>query len=325
MNSKNEQDSSSEEIFCKLAIIGSGPAGYSAAIYAARAQLAPVLVDGMQPGGQLTITTEVENFPGFPEGIEGPVLMHRCREQAARFGTRFIESEITKVDFSDSPFGLQTSRKEIIRASSVIIATGAQARFLGLPSERALMGRGVSACATCDGFFFKNVPVAIVGGGDTAMEEALFLTRFASKVTVIHRRDALRASRILQERAKQNPKIEFAWSSTVQEILGDPASGVTGVRLSNVKTGDLSDLECQGVFIAIGHEPSTKIFKGQIDLRDDGYVRIAEPGTTKTNVPGVFVAGDAADSRYRQAITAAGSGCAAALDAQHYLEEIGSL
>ncbi len=306
-----------------LAIIGSGPAGYTAAIYAARAGLTPVLIEGLQRGGQLTITTEVENFPGFPEGIQGPELMERCRKQAARLGARLIENEVTKVDLSSAPFHLTLADGRTIEAKSVIIATGAKARWLGLPSEKALLGRGVSACATCDGFFFKDQHVAIVGGGDTAMEEALFLSKLAGKVTIIHRRNALRASKILQERVRENPKIEIAWSSVVKEILGGGKSGVTGVRLSNVETNETTDLACQGVFVAIGHEPSTALFEGQVELREDGYVKLVEPGTTRTSVGGVFVAGDAGDSRYRQAITAAGSGCAAALDAQRYLEEKG--
>ena len=306
-----------------LAIIGSGPAGYTAAIYAARAQLSPVLVDGLQPGGQLTITTDIENFPGFPEGIGGTELMDRCRQQAARFGTELIEGAVSRVDFSKSPFLLVVDGKREILAHTVIIATGAQARWLGIPSEKRLMGRGVSACATCDGFFFKDQEVAIVGGGDTALEEALFLTKFATKVTVVHRRDALRASKIMQDRALTHPKIAFAWDSVVDEILGDEAKGVVGLRLKNVKTGDLTTIDLQGVFMAIGHAPNTSLFQGQIDLHEDGYVRLSEPGTTRTNVAGVFAAGDVADSHYRQAVTAAGTGCAAALEAERYLQAKG--
>ncbi len=315
MSTKNESTE------CKLAIIGSGPAGCTAAIYAARAGLEPVLIEGLQPGGQLTITTEVENFPGFPEGIQGTELMERCLEQARRFGTRIIRSSVKAANLSERPRELTLDDGSSIKADAIIIATGARARLLGLPAEQRLMGRGVSACATCDGFFFRDVPVAVVGGGDSAIEEALFLTKFASKVMVIHRRDTLRASRIMRERAEKNQKIEMVWNSVVLDIIGEESTGVEGVRLENVKTGEINDLPCNGVFMAIGHEPSTDVFKRQLALTEKGYVKLAEPGTTYTSVPGVFAAGDAADARYRQAITAAGTGCAAALDAERYLEE----
>jgi thioredoxin reductase (NADPH) len=307
----------------KVVIIGSGPAGYTAAIYAARANLEPCLIDGMQPGGQLTITTDVENYPGFPEGIQGPEMMDRFRAQADRFGTRFIDGRVTGVDFTKRPFTLSVDDEVEIHTHSVIIATGAQAKWLGLPSEMELSGHGVSACATCDGFFFKDVPVLVVGGGDTAMEEATFLTKFASKVTVVHRRDELRASKIMQERAFKNPKIEFVWDSAIKEIKGNKTTGVTGAVIENLKTGELTDFPCQGLFVAIGHKPNTEVFKEQLELHDTGYVKLVEPGTTKTSVPGVFVAGDAADSVYRQAVTAAGTGCAAALEAERFLEAEG--
>ncbi|MDF1561396.1 MAG: thioredoxin-disulfide reductase [Deltaproteobacteria bacterium] len=303
----------------QVAIIGSGPAGYTAAIYAARANLEPILVDGMQPGGQLTITTEVENYPGFPEGMQGPELMDLFRKQAERFGTQFVMGQVSKVDFESRPFTLEVDGGEDIKANSVIIATGASARWLGIESEKALMGHGVSACATCDGFFFKDVPVVVVGGGDTALEEASFLSRFASKVSIIHRRDELRGSKIMQKRAFDNPKIEFVWDSVVEEILGSKEDGVTGVTVKNVKTGETSKIDCEGYFVAIGHKPNTEIFKGQIDLHENGYIVLAEPGTSKTSREGIFVAGDAADQHYRQAITAAGTGCMAALDAERYL------
>ena len=308
----------------KVAIIGSGPAGYTAAVYAARANLEPILVDGIQPGGQLTITTDVENYPGFPEGVMGPDLMELFRKQAERFGTEMVNGTVTRVDLSKGPpFTLVVDDGQEIRAQSVILATGASARWLNLESEQALRGYGVSACATCDGFFFRDVPIAVVGGGDTAMEEATFLTKFASKVYVIHRRDELRASKIMQERAHRDEKIEMVWNSMVHEVHGTKQDGVTRLTLEDTVTGDKSDLEVKGLFIAIGHKPNTDVFKGQLDLHENGYVRLVEPGTTKTSVPGVFVAGDAADFVYRQAVTAAGTGCMAALDAERHLAHEG--
>jgi len=303
----------------KLVIVGSGPAGYTAAIYAARADLEPILVSGPQPGGQLTITAEVENYPGFPDGVLGPEMMELFRRQAERFGTEFREGLVTSIDTSRRPFLVEIDEgRECIQAQAVIIATGASARWLGVPGEKEHWGKGVSACATCDGFFYRDQEVVVVGGGDTAMEEALFLTKFASRVTVIHRRDTLRASKIMQDKAKSNPKISFLWNSVVTEILGDE-SGVTGVRVKNLHSGDEAVLNCTGFFVAIGHEPNTKIFKGQLDMDENGYIRV-EPGSTKTSVPGIFACGDVMDPVYRQAITAAGTGCMAALDAERYLE-----
>jgi thioredoxin reductase (NADPH) len=302
----------------RLVIIGSGPAGYTAALYAARANLSPLLVEGLQPGGQLTITSEVENFPGFPEAILGPELMERMKKQAERFGTRFEAGEVTRVDLSKRPFSLWLDDR-LITASAVIVATGASAKWLGLPSEKKYQGRGVSACATCDGFFFRGVEVAVVGGGDTAMEEATFLTKFATKVHVVHRRDALRASKIMAERARTNPKIQLQLESTVDEILGD-GKAVTGVRLKSAKDGSTRELPLKGVFMGIGHEPNTKIFRGQLEMNDVGYIAVRAP-TTATSVKGVFAAGDVADPSYRQAVTAAGSGCQAAIDAERFLGE----
>jgi thioredoxin reductase (NADPH) len=305
----------------KLIIIGSGPAGLTAAIYTGRANLSPIVFEGMQPGGQLTITTEVENYPGFPEGVQGPELMEIFRKQAQRFNATTMFQEVTQVDFSKRPFNIVSSDIEYT-TDAVIIATGASARWLGLPSEKEYMGHGVSGCATCDGFFFRGLEVVIVGGGDTAAEEATFLANFASKVTMIHRRDQLRASKIMQDRVLKNPKIMFCWDSEVIEILGKAEDGkksVTGVKIKNLKSGEITTMKTHGYFVGIGHQPNTKIFKGQLDLSPSEYI-IVKPGTTITNVPGVFAAGDVADAVYRQAITAAGSGCMAALDVQRFFE-----
>jgi thioredoxin reductase (NADPH) len=302
----------------RLVIIGSGPAGYTAALYAARANLNPLLFEGLQPGGQLTITSDVENYPGFPEGILGPELMEKMKKQAERFGTRFEMAEVTRVDFSKRPLQLWSDDR-LLTADAVIIATGASAKWLEIPSEKRYQGRGVSACATCDGFFFRGVEVAVIGGGDTAMEEASFLTKYASKVTVVHRRDELRASKIMQDRVRKNPKIEFALSSVIEEILGD-AKAVTGIRLRSTRDDSTRELAVKGVFMGIGHEPNTKIFRGQLEMNDVGYLHVKTPSTA-TSVPGVFAAGDVADPTYRQAVSAAGTGCMAAIDAERFLGE----
>ena len=302
----------------KVVIIGSGPAGYTAAIYAARANLAPVMFTGIQSGGQLMLTTLVENYPGFVDGIDGPPLMETFKAQALRFGTEMIQEDVTEVDFTSRPFRVKTDDAEM-EALTVIIATGASAKLIGLDSESKLMGRGVSTCATCDGFFFKDQNIMVVGGGDSAMEEALYLSRLGRQVQVVHRRDSLRASKIMQERALKNPKIEFIWDTAVEDVL-DPAKGkVTAVRLKNLKSGAVWETPVDGLFVAIGHQPNTAIFKGQIELHPNEYAKV-KPGTTQTSVPGVFAAGDVADFTYRQAVTAAGTGCMAALEAERYLE-----
>lgn len=303
-----------------LIIIGSGPAGYTAALYAARAELAPLVIAGHEMGGQLMITTDVENYPGFPDGVTGPEVMDLFRRQAERFGAVVIPDQVTGVDFSKSPFRVWTDSEEH-KADSVIISTGASAQWLGIPGEVELRGKGVSACATCDGFFFRNRRIVVVGGGDVALEEAIFLTRFATSVTLVHRRDKLRASKSMQSRARSNPKIDFVWNSVVEEIVGE--QNVTGVRLRNVQTGDTSVLETDGVFVAIGHKPNTELFAGQVELDAKGYVAMPNPETAETNIPGVFAAGDVRDHRYRQAITAAGDGCKAAMDAERWLEAQG--
>ncbi len=301
-----------------VVIIGSGPAGYTAALYAARANLKPVVLKGVEAGGQLMLTTDVENYPGFPEGILGPELMELMEKQAARFDAEMLHQSATKVDFGGHPFRIWSGDEELL-AEAVILATGASAKMLGVPGEQDLLGHGVSTCATCDGFFFRGQELVVVGGGDSAMEEALFLTRFATKVTVVHRRDALRASKIMQERAFTNDKIGFVWDSTVEQVLGD--GQVTGVRLRNVKTDETTDMPVGGLFVAIGHVPNTQIFEGQLEMTN-GYVLVKEP-TTATSVDGVFAAGDVVDFVYRQAVTAAGMGCKAAMDAERWLEARG--
>ncbi len=301
-----------------LIIIGGGPAGYTAALYAARAELKPLVIEGFQWGGQLMLTSDVENYPGYPHGIMGPTMMADFRAQAERFGTEFVTDDVTEVDFSEQPFRI-TVHKHEYRARAVIIATGASARWLGLESEQRLQGRGVSACATCDGAFFKEKSIVVVGGGDTAFEEALFLTRFGTKVTLVHRRDEFRATQIMVNRARANPKIELLTPYAVDEVIGD--TSVTGLRLRNTSTGETREVEAEGFFVAIGHDPNTKLFVGQLDHDENGYL-LTRPDSTETNVPGVFAVGDVKDHVYRQAITAAGSGCMGALDAERYLADL---
>jgi thioredoxin reductase (NADPH) len=303
----------------KVFIIGSGPAGYTAAIYAARANLKPMLVAGLQPGGQMTITTDVENYPGFADVIQGPWLMEQMQKQAEHVGTRMVNDVIVDVDFTKRPFRATGDSGDTYSGDAVIIATGAQARWLGIESEAKFQGFGVSACATCDGFFFRDQEVCIVGGGNTAVEEAIYLTHHASKVTLIHRRDTLRAEKIMQDRLFKNPKVAAVWDSVVDEVMGtDDPLGVTGVRVRNVKTGEVQDIPCEGLFVAIGHDPATAVFKGKVDMDGEGYIRTA-PDSTATNIPGVFAAGDVKDRIFRQAVTAAGMGCMAALEVEKYL------
>jgi len=303
----------------RVLIVGSGPAGYTAAIYSGRAALEPLMLAGLNFGGQLMITTEVENFPGYPDGVTGPLMMEEFQKQAERFGTEILFEDATSVDFSRRPFTVSTDRKRYT-ADAVIVATGASARWLGLESESRLLNNGVSACATCDGALFRNKPMAVVGGGDTAMEEALFLTRFATRVTVVHRRGELRASKVMQERALGHEKIEFAWHSEVDEILGDEF--VTGIRLRDARDGSTRELDLEAVFVAIGHQPTTSLFEGQLETDDASYLKV-EAGTTRTSVEGIFACGDVADPTYRQAVTAAGTGCMAAIDAERWLTERG--
>jgi len=303
----------------KVIVIGSGPAGLTAALYAARANLNPLVIEGAAPYGQLMLTTDVENYPGFPDGILGPELMESFRQQAERFGSRFLTADATRVDFSRTPFVVEVG-DERYETNSVIVSTGAKARMLDIPGERELLGRGVSTCATCDGFFFRGRELVVVGGGDSAVEEAIFLTKFATKVTIIHRRDSLRASKIMQDRAHANEKITFLWDTVVEEVAGGDGA-VTGLKVRNVKTDEVSDFRTDGFFIAIGHDPNTQLFKGQLDLDDNGYIIVGHP-KTQTSVSGVFACGDVVDHIYRQAITAAGTGCAAAIDAEKYLEAL---
>ena len=300
-----------------LVIVGSGPAGLTAALYAARADLRPVVIEGAEAGGQLMLTTDVENYPGFPDGILGPELMMKFREQAERFGAEFVTADVDRVDLSASPFGAWVGSSEY-GAEALVISTGASARMLGLPSEGRLLGHGVSTCATCDGFFFREKDIAVVGGGDSAIEEALFLTKFASRVTVIHRRDELRASKIMQDRAFANPKIDFRWNSVVTDVAGD--GQVSSVHLRDTQTDAVSELDVGGLFVAIGHDPNTKLFEGRVDLDENGYVVLPTAGSTATSVDGVFAAGDVADHVFRQAVTAAGTGCMAAIEAERWIE-----
>jgi thioredoxin reductase (NADPH) len=302
----------------KVVIIGSGPAGLTAALYAARASLHPILIEGLEAGGQLMYTTAVDNFPGFPDGIQGPDLMAAMRQQAERFGTRFLQGDVSQVELQKRPFALHFADGRRLSADTLIIATGASARWLDIGSDRTLSGHGVSTCATCDGYFFRGKPIVVVGGGDSAMEEAIYLTRHASKVTVIHRRDHLRASKIMQEKAFANPKIAFIWDTEITQVNDVERGEVSSVTLRNLKSGELSELAVDGVFIAIGHTPNTKLFRGQLDLDENGYI-LTHSGS-RTNIPGVFAAGDVQDHHYRQAITAAGSGCMAAIDAERYLD-----
>ena len=301
-----------------VVIIGSGPAGLTAAVYSARANLQPLLIEGKEPGGQLTLTTLVENYPGFTEGIMGPQLMEDMRKQAQRFGTDIVNGFVHRVDFNEYPFRVYYGEEEV-QAKTVIISTGSSAKLIGIESELRLMGHGVSTCATCDGFFFRGKKIAVVGGGDSAMEEATFLTKFATDVHLIHRRDTLRASKIMQDRALKNPKIKFVWNTVVEEVLGSPETGVTGLQLKDIKTQHVSRLELDGLFIAIGHNPNTDVFKGQVELDERGYIR-TQPDSTRTNIPGVFACGDVQDPVFRQAITAAGTGCMAAIEAERWLE-----
>ena len=304
----------------QLLVIGAGPAGYTAAIYAARAGLRPMLVAGLQPGGQLTITTDVENYPGFAEAVQGPWLMDQMRAQAEHVGATVLHDIITQVDFSQRPFRCDTDSGDVFMAETVVIATGAQARWLGIPGEQALSGNGVSACATCDGFFFRGKRVAVIGGGNSATEEALYLSNLAAHVTLVHRRDSLRSEKILQQRLFAKPNVSVIWNAAVEEALGTDAArpALRALRLRDMRSGALSELEVDGMFVAIGHDPATSVFKGQVAMDEGGYV-LVEPGTTRTNVPGVFAAGDVADKLYRQAVTAAGTGCMAALDAERFL------
>jgi thioredoxin reductase (NADPH) len=311
----------SEPKHAKVLILGSGPAGYTAAIYAARAMLNPVLIQGSQPGGQLTITTDVENYPGFADPIQGPWLMEQMQQQAENVGTEIIMDQIAKVDVTVRPFRLEGESGDTYTADVLIISTGAQAKWLGLPSEEAFMGHGVSACATCDGFFYRDKEVVVVGGGNTAVEEAIFLTNFAKRVTVVHRRDSFRAERILQDRLMKNPKVEIIWNSEVHEIRGqDDPKSVTSIALKDTMTGEITERPVDGVFVAIGHAPSTQLFKDQLEMKTGGYI-VTKPNSTATDIPGVYAAGDVTDDIYRQAVTAAGMGCMAALEAEKYLAE----